>query len=127
LYANLVKIAIHKDYTYFLTFAVHYQQKNNIDLKDIKIDGWKIYNFHEEYKRWGIDLADKKCNLRLLNNKNFEICKSYPKELIVPLSITDEEVVECSNFRTKARFPGKIYLLKLFMLFLFCFYVVNFN
>jgi hypothetical protein len=42
------------------------------------------------------------CNL----NENFEICKTYPRKLILPRFLTKEEIIDCSNFRTKNRLPS---------------------
>ncbi|KAL3581318.1 hypothetical protein D5086_015650 [Populus alba] len=41
------------------------------------------------------------CNV----NSNYLMCPSYPFALIVPKSISDEEVIQASNFRSKGRLP----------------------
>ncbi|XP_052311290.1 phosphatidylinositol-3-phosphatase myotubularin-1 isoform X4 [Populus trichocarpa] len=41
------------------------------------------------------------CNV----NSNYIMCPSYPFALIVPKSISDEEVIQASNFRSKGRLP----------------------
>ncbi|XP_011010400.1 PREDICTED: phosphatidylinositol-3-phosphatase myotubularin-1-like isoform X2 [Populus euphratica] len=41
------------------------------------------------------------CNV----NSNYIMCPSYPFALIVPKSISDEEVIQSSNFRSKGRLP----------------------
>lgn len=38
-------------------------------------------------------------------NLNFELCQTYPRKLIVPRDITDEELKLSSTFRTKNRIP----------------------
>jgi len=73
-----------------------------------KVNGWELFNNNEEYKRWGIDLNNKNCGFRITYcNQNFDVCSSYPKELLVPSGISDEEIIECSKFRTRSRFPSK--------------------
>jgi myotubularin-related protein 6/7/8 len=42
---------------------------------------------------------------QLLDNKDFGLSYTYPRELIVPLGLTLGEVVACSRFRTKERLP----------------------
>ncbi|KAJ6317378.1 hypothetical protein OIU76_013003 [Salix suchowensis] len=38
-------------------------------------------------------------------NSNYLMCPSYPFALIVPKSISDDEVIQASNFRSKGRLP----------------------
>ncbi|XP_037940403.1 myotubularin-related protein 9-like, partial [Teleopsis dalmanni] len=46
------------------------------------------------------------CEWRISNvNKDFSVCKSYGMTLIVPKSITDEQIVQSSMFRDGGRFP----------------------
>ncbi|XP_048139260.1 phosphatidylinositol-3-phosphatase myotubularin-1 isoform X3 [Rhodamnia argentea] len=38
-------------------------------------------------------------------NANYSLCQTYPFALIVPKSISDEEILQASNFRARGRFP----------------------
>lgn len=38
-------------------------------------------------------------------NLNFELCQTYPRKLIVPKVISDEDLKLASSFRTKNRIP----------------------
>ncbi|MBA0864080.1 hypothetical protein Goshw_029717 [Gossypium schwendimanii] len=38
-------------------------------------------------------------------NSNYTVCSSYPFALIVPKSISDEEVIQASTFRARYRIP----------------------
>jgi len=67
----------------------------------------KIYNITEEFKRQGVNFSDKK--FRLLDNSNFKFCETYPKQLIVPYDMSDEELKKSANFRTKNRLPTLTY------------------
>jgi hypothetical protein len=44
-----------------------------------------------------------------MKNTDYKFCESYPKRLIVPNNITDEELKKCSEFRTKNRIPTLTY------------------
>ena len=45
--------------------------------------------------------------LRITNlNENFSLCPTYPRVLVVPSEITDEEIKDASLFRTKNRIPS---------------------
>ena len=43
-------------------------------------------------------------------NMNFSICSSYPKLLFVPASITDQELREIAQFRSKGRIPSIVWM-----------------
>ena len=75
----------------------------NINKKNIK-----IYNLIEEFKRQGIDFNSNK-QFKLLNNGNFKFCETYPKQLIVPFDMNDEELKRSAEFRTKNRVPTLTY------------------
>jgi hypothetical protein len=42
---------------------------------------------------------------QIIDNKDFSISPTYPKQLIVPIGLSPAEVVSCSRFRTKERLP----------------------
>jgi hypothetical protein len=54
-------------------------------------------------------LAAEESELRVLENKDYLICPSYPLINVVPLAATLETMVACSNYRTKNRFPSLSY------------------
>lgn len=39
-------------------------------------------------------------------NSRYELCKSYPSQLYVPVACSDEELAACAAFRTKGRLPA---------------------
>jgi len=47
-----------------------------------------------------------------MNNVEGIVCASYPQRAIVPADMTDEDIEECSKFRTKERFPVMSYYWK---------------
>lgn len=50
-------------------------------------NGWDIFSWEEEYKRLQLDPTE----WRITNaNANYELCKSYPSQFIVPTEISDD-------------------------------------
>lgn len=93
-----------KNIKYF--YNSYYNKKINKGKKNIK-----LYNLKEEFKRQEIDFSSNK-QFRLLNNEDFKICETYPKNLIVPYDMTDEELKKSAEFRTKNRLPTLTYRYK---------------
>ena len=60
----------------------------------------------KEFSRQGVTLDGTK--FRLFLNEGYQVCFSYPLVHVIPGSITDEQLLESSKFRTKNRFPSKI-------------------
>ena len=89
----------------FFNFAYLYKNSQKNENKNIK-----IYNFFEEFKRQGIIFSSQSNNdFRVLKNVNYELCESYPKKIIVPNSMTNDEIKKCAEFRTKNRLPTLTY------------------
>lgn len=57
----------------------------------------------------GISLGSASSPFRLYDNQNYETCATYPGYFIVPKTMKDEQVVQCSKFRTKNRLPALSY------------------
>ena len=86
------------NYAYYFKNIDKYKKAKNI----------KIYNLLEEFKRQKINFESNK-QFRILNNDDFTFCESYPKKLIVPYDMGDEELKESAKFRTKNRIPTLTY------------------
>ena len=103
--------AMPNDTTKYFRYAYYYHNKygkkknNNIQY----IDGWNIYNEEKEFKFQGLDFEEE---FRIINNKNFDFCSSYPKQIVVPKSMTDDDIKKCAQYRTKERFPALTYRYK---------------
>jgi len=75
--------------------------------------GTPIYQDLQEFKRMGINLESPDCQFRLfINGKDYEISPTYPKNIIIPKFISDDDIKECCKFRTKERFPALTYFSK---------------
>lgn len=105
-YANLNSSVFPKDLSAFYPFSKFYLDQ--ISQENSFTDGWKIYDPIEEYERQGI-LSDEnieKIKLRVsMVNRGFKMCSTYPEIIITHKEITDEELKEASNFRTKNWLP----------------------
>ena len=84
-------------------FAEEYNQANFLG-KNIT-NGWNIYDPIMEFSRQGVteenDLKLRYCYI----NKDFSVCPTYPKFLIEPQEMTDEELRQTSIYRSKGRLP----------------------
>lgn len=80
-------------------FAFQYKPTNLFSERD----GWLIYNIYEETLRMQIPL-----NRWRISDINFDYSKShsYPCKLIIPSTITDEELEPVFAFRSKGRIPA---------------------
>ncbi|XP_062844518.1 myotubularin-related protein 2 isoform X2 [Trichomycterus rosablanca] len=65
-------------------------------------NGWKEYDALTEYKRQG--LPNESWRISKVND-GYELCDSYPAALVVPVTVTDEELRRVSSFRAKGRIP----------------------
>ena len=64
-------------------------------------DGYTMFRNELEF---GKLLATDEWRLTHVNN-NFAVCGTYGSSLVVPKSITDEEILQSANFRDGGRFP----------------------
>ncbi|KAJ8367980.1 hypothetical protein SKAU_G00080080 [Synaphobranchus kaupii] len=65
-------------------------------------NGWKVYDPLAEYKRQG--LPNESWRITKVNDQ-YELCDTYPATLVVPISISDEELRRVAAFRAKGRIP----------------------
>ncbi|GMG20283.1 unnamed protein product [Ambrosiozyma monospora] len=89
-------------------------------------NSWFDYDVVREFSRQGLDLnSEDNANSnglerspgfdkwRVTNlNKNYKLCATYPSQLIVPKSISDNNLVHTVKFRSKNRFPALCYYYK---------------
>ncbi|KAG0676580.1 hypothetical protein C6P42_001205 [Pichia californica] len=91
---------------------------------ETKFNSWNDYNVKKEFERQGlifddegkegeeeINIGSKKWRISKINSK-YEICSTYPKELIIPKSISDTILKHTVKFRSKNRFPTLTYYYK---------------
>ncbi|KAK9971516.1 hypothetical protein ABG768_024879 [Culter alburnus] len=76
-------------------FAFQYKEQ-------FPVDGWKVYDPVAEYKRMG--LPNESWTISKINS-NYEVCDTYPALLVIPTSITEDEVKRVASFRVKHRIP----------------------
>ncbi|XP_012605455.1 phosphatidylinositol-3,5-bisphosphate 3-phosphatase MTMR8 isoform X2 [Microcebus murinus] len=87
-------------------YAFSYNPKSSKEMREI---GWKLIDPVSDFGRMGIPnrywtITDA--------NRNYEICNTYPPEIVVPKSVTLGTVVGSSKFRSKERVPVLSYLYK---------------
>ena len=102
-YYNLSDIINPRNYLFWFAFPEQYNEANFRD-KNIT-NGWNIYDPVMEFSRQGVT-EENELGLRYCYvNKDFSMCPSYPKFLIEPECMTDEELRQSSSYRTKGRLP----------------------
>ncbi|XP_074063480.1 phosphatidylinositol-3,5-bisphosphate 3-phosphatase MTMR8 isoform X2 [Macrotis lagotis] len=87
-------------------YAFSYNPKSSKDDREV---GWKIIDLKSDYMRMGVpndywEITDV--------NKNYEICSTYPPEIIIPKMVSNAIVVGCSKFRSRGRIPVLSYFYK---------------
>nr|KAF6492630.1 myotubularin related protein 8 [Molossus molossus] len=87
-------------------YAFFYNPKSS---KEMRENGWKLIDPVSDFGRMGIP---NKYWTIIDANRNYEICSTYPPEIVVPKSVTLETVVGSSKFRSKERLPVLCYLYK---------------
>eukprot|EP01119_Soliformovum_irregulare_P023038 TRINITY_DN7984_c1_g2_i2.p1 TRINITY_DN7984_c1_g2~~TRINITY_DN7984_c1_g2_i2.p1 ORF type:complete len:921 (-),score=249.32 TRINITY_DN7984_c1_g2_i2:88-2850(-) len=71
-------------------------------LRNVKLEGWELYNPMDDYRRVG--LPDSQWRISQANSE-FQLSETYPRELVVPAEISDDELKKVAEFRSKGRIP----------------------
>ena len=102
-YYNLSDVLNPKSPLVWRIFAEEYNQAN-FQGKNIT-NGWNVYDPMMEFCRQGVtednDLGLRYCYI----NKDFSVCPTYPKFLVEPKDMTDEELRQSASYRSKGRLP----------------------
>ena len=94
------------------SFPKHFYEELKKEREEF--NGWNIYDTYKEYTRQGINFQDEKFPLRFTTiNNEHKLIPTYPDRLICPRSISDEELINASKYRTNNRIPTLSYLYKL--------------
>jgi len=68
--------------------------------------GWTFFELTAEFQRQGV--PNQHWNYCTLNNE-YRLCPTYPKQLLIPASATQDVVVGSAKFRSKGRLPVLTY------------------
>ena len=94
----------------YFRHAYYYYNIHSKEEKDENyIDGWTIYDEEDEFRYQDLDFEN---TFRIVDNSKFDFCSSYPKKIVVPISMSDEDIKKCATYRTKERFPALTYRYK---------------
>lgn len=66
------------------------------------VNGWMVYNTKNEYHRLGLPVEGWRFTK---SNLKYELCDTYPQLLVVPSTVTDEDLKLVGQFRSRARIP----------------------
>ena len=107
------KFALPEKSINYFNYAYYYKNLYYSENKSKFKENISIYNFKNEFLRQGIDFSsDNNKEFNILDNSNFKFCETYPKKLIMPYGINDEELKNSASFRTKERIPTLTYRYK---------------
>ena len=107
-YTSLMELTFPRKPEDHLTFSFTYKQ-HLINNDRTHFDGWKLYDAKKEYTRQGVT-DNNDLGLRFSEaNMNFQLCATYPKIIVEPKDMTDDELKEASDYRTKNRLPVMSY------------------
>nr|XP_032604298.2 myotubularin-related protein 8 isoform X2 [Taeniopygia guttata] len=87
-------------------YAFSYNPKMSKESREM---GWKLIDLKLDYQRMGIpndswEITDI--------NKDYEVCSTYPPEIVVPRAATKAVVMGSSRFRSRGRIPVLSYFYK---------------
>ena len=94
---------------YFRHAYYYYNIYSKEEKSENYIDGWTIYDYEDEFRYQNLDFDN---TFRVIDNSKFDFCSSYPKKIVVPISMTDDDIKKCGTYRTKERFPALTYRYK---------------
>lgn len=90
-------------------FAYAYRNTKKIsenpNNQESRASGWDIYDTKAEFDRMFFNLSSAKSWVVSNINKDYNICETYPKQLILPSSTPERDIREISLFRSKGRLP----------------------
>ena len=91
---------------YPLKFFAFYYEHAFQSLSDYSKGGWSLFNIFAEFHR-------QKIPTRLWRvtsvNQSFKYCRSYPRHLIVPADMPDNDLLSVFEYRSKGRIPVLTY------------------
>nr|XP_026654811.1 myotubularin-related protein 8-like [Zonotrichia albicollis] len=87
-------------------YAFSYNPKMSRESREM---GWKLIDLKLDYQRMGIP---NDCWEITDINKDYEVCSTYPPEIVVPRAASRAVVMGSSRFRSRGRIPVLSYLYK---------------
>lgn len=66
-------------------------------------NGWNVYDVRQEYERMGLTQSNDFRYSKI--NADYKFCETYPRILVVPKSVSDDDLRLVGEFRSKHRIP----------------------
>ncbi|RDD41788.1 Myotubularin [Trichoplax sp. H2] len=82
-----------------LSFLSYYELKK----KELTLSHWNCYDTMKEVERQKLLLSNKWWLSAL--NYNYSLCDTYPSHIYVPITVGDEVIKRCAQFRSRGRIP----------------------
>ncbi|CAH0473371.1 unnamed protein product [Peronospora belbahrii] len=102
---SVLKTYVFPDKTEFLFAFYHRLSENMLEKEPLLpcVLDWDVYDDQNEWERQGVFENE---NWRVTScNDNFCAIDTYPERLVVPVSVTDEVLLDAMNFRSLGRIP----------------------
>uniref|UniRef100_A0A673JMG0 Myotubularin-related protein 6-like n=1 Tax=Sinocyclocheilus rhinocerous TaxID=307959 RepID=A0A673JMG0_9TELE len=101
IYSSLLRLL--RPVSYDELYAFSYNPKQNDQERE---EGWQLIDLAAEFERMGVP-----CDQWQLTdvNREYKVCKTYPRDLYVPITASKPIIVGSSKFRSKGRFPVLTY------------------
>uniref|UniRef100_A0A8C2GKL3 Myotubularin related protein 6 n=1 Tax=Cyprinus carpio TaxID=7962 RepID=A0A8C2GKL3_CYPCA len=101
IYSSLLRLL--RPVSYDELYAFSYNPKQNDQQRE---EGWQLIDLAAEFERMGVP-----CDQWQLTdvNREYKVCKTYPRDLYVPIMASKPIIVGSSKFRSKGRFPVLTY------------------
>ena len=88
----------------YYKYAFLYNARSKENKIQYPIDGWKLYDAWNEYKRQKVPVDMESFRVSQLN-KQYNLCETYPSFILVPSNVDDSSIKEMVSCRSKKRFP----------------------
>ena len=71
----------------------------------LRCDGWRLYSDADEFQRMGLNNPLSHWRVCRLNEQ-FALCGTYPRLVVVPRKMSDDEIRRAADFRSGQRLPA---------------------
>lgn len=109
---NIAKLAWPKDQSKLFAFAYAYKPQPSSGPNPLgggaAFDGWKLYDALADYTR--ISLATDPTFRIVTSNLDYRLCASYPRLLMLPQALRDDEIKQIASYRSQSRLPAVVWV-----------------
>jgi len=110
---NIAKLAWPKDQSKLFAFTYAYKPRPSAGPSPLAggsgcIDGWKLYDALADYTR--TTLATDPSYRIVTSNLEYKLCASYPRLIMLPQALRDDEIKQIASYRSQSRLPAVVWV-----------------